>query len=49
MVEDGVEYVVMEVSSQSLKLHRVDGCAFDIVLFTNYLFYIKGELICENS
>ena len=36
MVEDGVEYVVMEVSSQSLKLHRVDGCAFDIVLFTNF-------------
>lgn len=26
----------MEVSSQSLKLHRVDGCEFDIVLFTNF-------------
>lgn len=26
----------MEVSSQSLKLHRVDGCQFDIVLFTNF-------------
>lgn len=36
MVEQGVEYVVMEVSSQSLKLHRVDGCNFDIVLFTNF-------------
>ena len=36
MVEQGVEYVVMEVSSQSLKLHRVDGCDFDIVLFTNF-------------
>ena len=36
MVEADVEYVVMEVSSQSLKLHRVDGCAFDIVLFTNF-------------
>lgn len=36
MVEDGVEAVVMEVSSQSLKLHRVDGCEFDIVLFTNF-------------
>ena len=35
MVEDKVEYVVMEVSSQSLKLHRVDGCQFDIVAFTN--------------
>ena len=36
MVEEKVEVVVMEVSSQSLKLHRVDGCDFDIVLFTNF-------------
>ena len=36
MVDEGVEVVVMEVSSQSLKLHRVDGCEFDIVLFTNF-------------
>lgn len=36
MKENGVEYVVMEVSSQSLKLHRVDGCNFDIVVFTNF-------------
>ena len=36
MVEEKVEVVVMEVSSQSLKLHRVDGCHFDIVLFTNF-------------
>ena len=36
MVKESVEYVVMEVSSQSLKLHRVDGCNFDIVLFTNF-------------
>ena len=36
MVEQGVEYVVMEVSSQSLKYHRVEGCQFDIVLFTNF-------------
>ena len=36
MVEQGVEYVVMEVSSQSLKLHRVDGCDFNIVVFTNF-------------
>ena len=36
MVDEGVEAVVMEVSSQSLKLHRVDGCEFDIVLFTNF-------------
>ena len=36
MVEAGVEVVVMEVSSQSLKLHRVDACKFDMVLFTNF-------------
>ena len=36
MVDAGVETVVMEVSSQSLKLHRVTGCEFDIVLFTNF-------------
>ena len=36
MVKEGVEYVVMEVSSQSLKLHRVDDCQFDIGLFTNF-------------
>ncbi len=35
MVDEKVEYVVMEVSSQSLKLHRVDGCNFDLVAFTN--------------
>lgn len=36
MVKEGVEVVVMEVSSQSLKLHRVAGCEFDMVLFTNF-------------
>lgn len=36
MVEAGVEAVVMEVSSQSLKLHRVAGCDFDIGVFTNF-------------
>ncbi len=36
MAEEGVEVVVMEVSSQSLKLHRVSGCDFDIVVFTNF-------------
>ena len=36
MVEEGVEVVVMEVSSQSLKLHRVAGCNFDYVIFTNF-------------
>ncbi len=36
MVEEKVEIVVMEVSSQSLKLKRVAGCNFDIVVFTNF-------------
>jgi len=36
MVEENIEVVVMEVSSQSLKLHRVDGCDFDIGVFTNF-------------
>ena len=36
MVKNKVDVVVMEVSSQSLKLHRVDGCDFDMVLFTNF-------------
>ncbi len=36
MVEEKVDTVVMEVSSQSLKLHRVDGCEFDYGIFTNF-------------
>ncbi len=36
MVADGCEALVMEVSSQSLKLHRVDGCDFDYAIFTNF-------------
>ncbi len=36
MVDEGCEAIVMEVSSQSLKLHRVDGCQFDIAVFTNF-------------
>jgi len=36
MVDAGCEAVVMEVSSQSLKLHRVAGCDFDIGVFTNF-------------
>ncbi|MCL2383455.1 MAG: UDP-N-acetylmuramoyl-L-alanyl-D-glutamate--2,6-diaminopimelate ligase [Oscillospiraceae bacterium] len=36
MVEENVEVVVMEVSSQSLKLHRVDTLVFDVGLFTNF-------------
>lgn len=36
MSEANVDYVVMEVSSQSLKLHRIDGSYFDIAVFTNF-------------
>ena len=36
MAEEKVEYVVMEVSSQALKLHRVDGCDFDVGIYTNF-------------
>lgn len=35
MVEAGCEYCVMEVSSQGLKLHRVEGIDFDFGIFTN--------------
>jgi len=35
MLEENCEVVVMEVSSQSLKLNRVAGCKFDICVFTN--------------
>lgn len=36
MADAGCEAVVMEVSSQSLKLNRVAGCDFDIGVFTNF-------------
>lgn len=35
MVEEGCQYMIMEVSSQGLKMHRVDGIRFDYGLFTN--------------
>lgn len=35
MVEAGCEYLVMEVSSQGIKMHRTDGIEFDYGLFTN--------------
>ena len=35
MLEEKCEVIVMEVSSQSLKLDRVAGCHFDIGIFTN--------------
>lgn len=43
MAECGVRYVVMEVSSQALKLHRVHGISFDYCVFTNlYPDHIGG-------
>lgn len=45
MVEAKVDTVVMEVSSQSLKLHRVDGCDFNIGVFTNF----SEDHISENE
>jgi len=35
MVEAGCKYCVMEVSSHSLELHRVDYLDFDVAVFTN--------------
>ena len=35
MVEAGCEYMVMEVSSQGVKMHRTDGIFFDYGIFTN--------------
>lgn len=35
MVDNNIEYVVMEVSSQALKFNRVDGIIFDYGVFTN--------------
>ena len=43
MVECGIKYVVMEVSSQALKLHRVHGIRFHTCIFTNlYPDHIGG-------
>jgi len=36
MVQEKVDVAIMEVSSQSLKLHRVDGIDFDVGVFTNF-------------
>lgn len=35
MVDSGVEYAVMEVSSQALKVGRVENMTFDYGIFTN--------------
>jgi len=35
MVDQGVEYAIMEVSSHALELGRVEECEFDVAVFTN--------------
>ncbi|THB78365.1 MAG: UDP-N-acetylmuramoyl-L-alanyl-D-glutamate--2,6-diaminopimelate ligase [Desulfobacteraceae bacterium] len=35
MKDAGVTHVIMEVSSHGVDLHRVDGCTFDVGVFTN--------------
>ena len=35
MVEEGIDYAVMEVSSHALELQRVACCDFDMAVFTN--------------
>ena len=35
MVDEGVTHAVMEASSHAIDLHRVDGCHFDLLVFTN--------------
>ncbi len=35
MASEGVKTVLMEVSSHALALHRVDGCHFDMAIWTN--------------
>jgi UDP-N-acetylmuramoyl-L-alanyl-D-glutamate--2,6-diaminopimelate ligase len=35
-VQQGVEYVVMEVAAQAFSLNRVEGIAFDGAIFTNF-------------
>lgn len=35
MIDGGVDYAVMEVSSHALALDRIAGCDFDVSIFTN--------------
>ncbi len=35
MLDEKIETVVMEVSSHALALHRIDGCHFDVAVWTN--------------
>jgi UDP-N-acetylmuramoyl-L-alanyl-D-glutamate--2,6-diaminopimelate ligase len=36
MVERGMQFAVLEVSSHALSLHRVEGCTFQVAAFTNF-------------
>ena len=45
MIDKGITHVVMEVSSQSLKYHRVDSIEFEYAVWTN----IAPEHIGENE
>ena len=43
MVDSGVKYLVMEVSSQAIFMNRIHGIEFDICAFTNlYIDHIGG-------
>lgn len=35
MLENGIDYGILEVSSHALKVKRVDGCSFRVAIFTN--------------
>jgi UDP-N-acetylmuramoyl-L-alanyl-D-glutamate--2,6-diaminopimelate ligase len=35
MLEEGISHVIMEVTSHALHQHRIEGCHFDIGVFTN--------------
>lgn len=52
MVEEGIHYAVMEVSSHALELQRVACCDFDIAVFTNLTqdhldYHITMENYCK--
>lgn len=36
MAEEKVEIAIIEVSSQAMKMHRTEGCQFEVAVFTNF-------------
>jgi len=49
MVDAGDDYLVMEVSSHALELHRVEGCEYDVAVFTNLSHeHLDFHLTMEN-